>query len=104
MNLFSEALGRVAKVDPGPPYRASMQPKMKSVPPMLSYGQKQAAVDKLKKFHGLPPYDDGGNIVRGDGYFARSLERKYGMGLDDLERISGFDEVMKNWKALRSQL
>ena len=31
----------------------------------------------LKKFYGLPPHNDPGNICRNDMYFLRSLQEKY---------------------------
>lgn len=43
----------------------------------------------LKTLFGLPPYDEPSNYLRGDGYFAQSLERKYGKTIDELCRETG---------------
>ena len=44
------------------------------VPPKKVYNTptKKLIVD-MKCLHGIPPYDGGSNIVRGDGYFANDL-------------------------------
>lgn len=34
-------------------------------------------LDDVKRLQGIFPYDDGGNICRGDGYFYQSLKSKY---------------------------
>ena len=64
---------------------------------------KKKAIDELKKLEGLPPHDGGGNICRGDGYFAVSLERKYGMSIKDLQKKVGFDKIHNEWKQMRQQ-
>jgi len=46
----------------------------------------QKLIDDLKKLAGLPPYDEPSNLVRGDGYFAASLERKYGLEMVEAAR------------------
>ena len=33
---------------------------------------------ECKKYLGLPPYNDDGNVIRSDGYFYMYLIRKYG--------------------------
>jgi hypothetical protein len=63
---------------------------------------KRKAIDDLKMLEGLPPYDDGGNICRGDGHFARSLEKKYHMTLEQLRREVGFDRIKKDWENHRN--
>ena len=60
------------------------------------------ALDDLRKLQGLPPYDGDGNICRGDGYFARSLEKKYGMDLEALKRAVGFNAELDRWKQARA--
>lgn len=40
----------------------------------------------LAKLDGDPPYDTPSNIVRSDPYFARSLEKKYGMDIQELRK------------------
>lgn len=39
----------------------------------------------LGKLNGDPPWDGPTNIVMGDGYFARSIEAKYGFDLKTLQ-------------------
>lgn len=46
--------------------------------------RKAQAKEDLKKLNGDRPYDDGSNLVRGDGVFANSLVEKYGMSLGKL--------------------
>ena len=60
------------------------------------------ARDDLRKLHGLPPYDGGGNPCYGDGYFARSLVEKYGMELDKLKMVVGFNAELVRWKQARA--
>ena len=38
-------------------------------------------IQALKKFHGLPPYNDGGNFLVSDGIYLNSLRAEYGEGL-----------------------
>lgn len=61
------------------------------------------AVDDLKRYTGLPPYDDGSNIVRGDGFYAKSLESRYGMSIADLSEVTGFTDVRNQWLEAREQ-
>jgi len=44
------------------------------------------AKDLLAKFDGKAPYDGPSNIVRGDGYFAKEIEREFGMSLKELRK------------------
>ena len=54
------------------------------------------AIDDLKKLHGYPPYDDAANPCTGDGYYAASLEKKYGVDdLDELEKFVKFNKYHK---------
>lgn len=64
---------------------------------------KQKAIDDLKMLEGLPPYDGGSNHCRGDGYFARSLEQKYGMSLEALQKEVGFDKIRQEWQNQRQK-
>ena len=41
--------------------------------------------DCLAKLHGDPPYDEPSNICRADGYYALSLERRFGKSIEELE-------------------
>ena len=65
---------------------------------------KRQAIKDLKILNGMPPYDDAGSFCRGDGYFAKSLVKKYGVPIDQLEKLVGFDEVRDKWHNLRSQM
>jgi hypothetical protein len=51
---------------------------------------KDKALDELRMLKGDAPHNGGGNICRGDGYFANSLVRKYGMSISELERAVGY--------------
>lgn len=57
-------------------------------------------VDKLKMLDGLPPHDGGGNFCRGDGYFANSIIRDYGMSLSELRKAVGYGKIEKRIRAL----
>jgi len=63
------------------------------------------ALDALKKFVGLPPYDEGTNIVRGDGYFYNSIMRDfcdpYDITFDELKRLTGFSALSHRWEIQR---
>lgn len=41
------------------------------------YNTKEKLIDDLKKFKGLPPYDDWSNICMGDGYFWHDIQKRY---------------------------
>lgn len=45
--------------------------------------------DDLAKLNGEPPYNTPSNICWNDAYFGKSLERKYGATIDELQRIVG---------------
>ncbi len=55
------------------------------------------AIDDLKKLYGIAPYDGDENISKADGYFAKSLERKYEMTIEQLKEESHFDEIYGRW-------
>lgn len=46
----------------------------------------------LAKLNGWPPHNVGSNIVRGDGYFAKSIERRWGKEL--LHKALNYLEVL----------
>ena len=74
---------------------------------MFSKKQKAEAFDGLLKYLGLPPYDGAGNPCCEDGYFAASLERRYGMSLEELDKEIGFSKRVSKWnraKELADQL
>lgn len=52
----------------------------------MPYINKSEAIDDLKKLDGDPPYDTPSNISRNDAYFGKSLEKKYGMPLEELRK------------------
>lgn len=56
-------------------------------------------LDKLRAFHGLPPYDESSNIVVGDGYFYRSLIKEYGAGV-----VNAAEEQVKALRQRHQQL
>ena len=68
----------------------------------MTESEKREAVDDLKKFHGLPPYDEV-NPCRSDGIFANSLKEKYGMDIAELERATGFKDLKAKWNHLRTE-
>jgi hypothetical protein len=43
--------------------------------------------DELAKLNGWPPHDEPSNICRGDAYYGKSLEEKYGKTIAELERF-----------------
>lgn len=43
--------------------------------------------DDLARFDGTPPYDTPGNPCYLDGYYAKSLEKKYGKPLSTLRAL-----------------
>ena len=38
--------------------------------------KREKLIDDIKALEGMPPHDVGYNIVRGDGYFAKDIERR----------------------------
>ena len=63
--------------------------------------RRELIIDDLKMLQGLPPHDGGGNHCRGDGYFARSLEKEYGKTVGELEREVGWAGIVNQWEAAR---
>lgn len=57
--------------------------------PKLNPFVRERAKDDLKKLLFLPPYNEMTNICAGDGIFARSLEEKYGLSIDELKKECG---------------
>ena len=56
---------------------------------------KKEVRDKLRILHGDPPHDTWSNYCYGDGYFANSLVRMYGMSVKELEEKSGYNKWKK---------
>lgn len=52
--------------------------------------------DDAKKLIGVPPFDGGENIVRGDGYFAKGCAREHGEAAFRAE----CEEVRRLWGAV----
>ena len=65
---------------------------------------KTEAIIQLKKLYGLPPYDSIANPCLGDGYFASSITRDYGMSIDELEKIVGWPKIWDNYQQLRNRM
>lgn len=61
---------------------------------------KDKAFNDVKVLEGQPPYNSCSNICYGDGYFASSLERQYGMSIHELKEVTGYKERLK--KELRA--
>lgn len=70
----------------------------------LSRDQKNKAWEDLLMYYGLPPHDVGYNIVEGDGHFAASLARRYGMNIEQLSKGLGFDEKVLYWRESRKKI
>jgi hypothetical protein len=51
---------------------------------------------KVKKFYGLPPYDEMSNTTRGDGYFAKAFERDHKMTIADAANRLGIKIKVKS--------
>ena len=48
--------------------------------------EKEKARNKIRMLEGLPPYNTPSNICYGDGYFAQSIIREYGMSIEELKK------------------
>ncbi len=46
-------------------------------------------IDDIKIFFGIPPHDGPTNVARGDGYFMKSIEKKYGDTVENLRKKAG---------------
>ena len=55
----------------------------------LDEKQRLRVRDKLRMLDGLPPYNTGSNLCRGDPYFAAQLVREFGMMLPALREAAG---------------
>lgn len=42
----------------------------------MKISRRERLIDEMQMLYGIPPYDDGGNIVKGDGYFAKGLRKR----------------------------
>lgn len=67
---------------------------------MIAGADKERALDMLRMLHGDPPHNGGGNFCRGDGYFAASIVRQFGMSVSDLELETGYRTKTKAEKRL----
>lgn len=63
---------------------------------------KSEIIDAIKKLDGLPPYD-GFNVCQGDGWYAKSIEEKYGHSITVLKELVGYKDVVAKWEQLRQQ-
>lgn len=70
----------------------------------MTQDKKTRAIDQLKKLDGTPPYDDGGDLCRGDGYFAKSIVAEFGMSLEELARESGYLAIWSRTQDYRRAL
>ena len=48
--------------------------------------------DCLDMFHGRGKYNTPGNPCWADGYYAKSLEKRFGKSIDDLKKEVGYTE------------
>ena len=53
----------------------------------LTEQQKREAAVKIAMLEGSPPYNTPSNICYGDGYFAQSIVREYGMSISTLKAL-----------------
>ena len=51
---------------------------------------RREALDKLRMLNGDYPHNGGGNICCGDGYFAQSIVRDFGMSITELAKACGY--------------
>ncbi len=61
----------------------------------------EAVINDLKTLYGIPPHDTWSNYCAGDGYFARSLEDKYGCSIEELRKAVDFDSIEQRWNNIR---
>lgn len=66
----------------------------------ITEAEKNAIIDSLKQLEGLPPYD-GFNSSKGDNYFAKSIELKYGYPISILQELVNFKSIKKDWEKTR---
>jgi hypothetical protein len=57
--------------------------------PRHRVGRKATMIEDIKKFFGITPYNGPENILRGDGYFKISIEKKYGDSIENLRKKAG---------------
>lgn len=70
----------------------------------LTNEQKIQARHDLAKLEGLPPYDNWSNICCGDGYYANSLIRRYGMDLIKLGVECGYRDLVDKYNSKKRKL
>ena len=61
-------------------------------------------LNDLKILRGMPPHDSWSNVCYGDGYFARSLETKYGADISSLEKVVGWAKRVKRYAAKKKKI
>lgn len=62
---------------------------------------KEEAIEDLKMLYGYPPHDNPRNHCYCDGFFDISLEKKYGVDTKELAKITGFDEMLSEWRSAK---
>lgn len=70
----------------------------------LNKTQLAKAMKDLKVLNGDPPFDNWSNICYGDGYFANSLVKRYGMPLDELGKVCGYEKWSKAYRKAKAAL
>lgn len=63
---------------------------------------RKAALDDLKMLHGLPPHH-GFNPCCGDGFFAASLPKKYGVPVAELETLLEIPRMLTEWRKISAE-
>lgn len=63
---------------------------------------KAQAIDDLKLFHGLPPYDHAGNELRMQAALATAIVKKYKMPMINLRNATGFNVLLEQVKTTLS--
>jgi hypothetical protein len=82
--------------------RVGVLPAPKPTPPKLKRTEpaarrprrinKSKARDMLARLDGAAPYNEPSNTSWGDGYYARSIERKFQMPLDEIRKLVGMPD------------
>jgi hypothetical protein len=73
-------------------------------PNLTAMGMEQFknALIQLRKFHGLPPYDNSGNFCRYDGFFFNDLERQTPHEIFERAKTAVAEEVA-DWNKFRQR-
>lgn len=77
-------------------YRKIIEIRREEVPKEL--------IKKLKMLHGLPPYNGGGNICQGDGYFANSIDRDYGAAMVEAAMVLVIQPMLREWRQAQDDI